>query len=175
MAEAAPAAEKPVAPRKRLPMTLILIVVIALVEAVIFFVIFKAMGGGPQTTHGDETGTHAAEGAPAVEHPTSVEIELVNRFRVPNSVQGKTMLYDVDIVVKVSGARKDAVEKLKTERQGEILDAVAAIIRNLDPRELNEPDLKTLRFQIRRALSEIADDRELIQQVLVPRCVPMRG
>jgi hypothetical protein len=57
---------------------------------------------------------------------------------------------------------------------GEIADAVASIVRSLDPRYLNEPDLKTFRLQVQRALGEIAADPDLIQAVLIPRCVPMR-
>lgn len=169
----APAEPAPAAKKKGLPKTLILIGGITVAEAILFFVAFKLMGGGPSTTHGDEHGSVVQGPEPAAE-VADVEVELLAKFRVPNSVQGKTWLYDLDLVVKVPAHRKADMENLKTTRMGEIADSVASIVRSLDPRYLNEPDLKTFRLQVQRALGEIAADPDLIQAVLIPRCVPMR-
>jgi hypothetical protein len=76
--------------------------------------------------------------------------------------------------VKVAKAKQPAIEALVNSRKGELSDRVARIIRGNDAAVLNEADLKTLRTQVRNTLGDLAGDPEVIQEVLIPRCVPMR-
>jgi len=167
--QAAPAKRKP-----RIPKTALIVGVVTLVEAGVFIMLFMMFSGGPEPTygHGEETVVHGPN--PAETEPT-LEIHLLDKFRVPNNIQGVTWIYDLDLVVKVPAHLADEMETLKESRINEISDAVAGIIRRLDPRYLNEPDLRTLRFQIQRTLSEIANNPDLIEAVLIPRCVPIRA
>ena len=162
------------APRKRrVPMLAVIIAGVALGEALLFFVAIKMFGGGPQTTYGDERSI--VHGPDPSSERSEAEVPLLSKFRVPNSMEGRTWIYELDLVVTVAAHRKGDLERLRDERIGAISDGVAGIIRSLEPRTLNEPDLRTLRAQIQRALGEVAGDRDLIHQVLIPRCVPMRA
>jgi hypothetical protein len=40
---------------------------------------------------------------------------------------------------------------------------------------LHEPELKTLRLKIRHMLNELLGDSEVVIEVLIPTCVPMRA
>lgn len=173
MAEAAPAAP---AAKKKLPMTLILIVAVTVLEAVGFFVAMKMFGGGPQPAHGAE-GEHGEviEGEAPDEHAASMEIQLVKNFRAPNRKGGRPLIFDMDVLLKVSAAREEEVNELIESRSGEISDRMARIIRGADPALLFEADLKTLRLQIAHAIGEVAHDPDLVMEVLIPRCVPIRG
>lgn len=171
-----PNEETPVAaPRRlRVPKTTLIVAAVAIVEAVLFIGVFMLFSGGPQPSygHGEESVVHGPD--PTEVAPT-VEVQLLQKFRVPNNIQGVTWVYDLDLVVKVPAHLSEEMERLKSQRMNEIADGVAGIVRRLDPRYLNEPDLRTLRFQVERALTEISGNPDLIDAVLIPRCVPIRA
>jgi flagellar basal body-associated protein FliL len=178
MAEAEPKTEEqsPPKPKKKLPMTLILVVGVAVVEAAVFFFVMKSMGGGPQVAHGAEEGEHGViEGEDPTASEATAEIELLTNFRAPNRKGGRPMIFDMDVYLKVLSSRKTDVEALIAERTGEIRDRIARVIRGADPEVLYEPELRTIRMQLRHTIGDLAEDPELVQEVLVPRCVPMRG
>lgn len=178
MAESEPRAEEQAAPKpkKKLPMTLILVVGVAVLEAAVFLVIMKSMGGGPQLAHGAEEGQHGViEGEPPAEAVMTAEVSLLTNFRAPNRKGGRPMIFDMDVYLKVLASRKADVDTLIAERTGEVRDRIARVVRGADPEILYEPDLKTIRIQLKQAIGELADDPELVQEVLIPRCVPMRG
>lgn len=178
MAKEAPATEQQTAPRKKLPMTAIIIAGITVVQAAGFFFAFKMFAGPPAPAYGAEhgEGDHHAEGADPhqEEEHGAAEFPLLEKVRVPNNKSGRLYMYDLDVVVVVSAARKPDVEKLKAERAAEISDRVGAIVRAADPRVLEEDDLRTLRTQIQTMLNTICGDAELVQRVLIPRCMPLR-
>lgn len=176
--EASKSAEPAPAPKakKGLPKMLIVIIAVTVVEGGMFFGAMKMFGGGPQVAHGAAEGKDVLHGEDPHKTDTveAVEIELLNRFRVPNDKSGALFIYDLDLFVKVAKAKQTAIETLVTSRKGELSDRVARIIRGNDAAVLNEADLKTLRTQVRNTLGDLAGDPEIIQEVLIPRCVPMR-
>lgn len=164
--------------------TLLVVGVVAALQAGGFFLAMKLFSAGPTPTYGSEgAGGHAgaghADGAahyaagpdPKVEAAT-VEVPLLTKFRVPNNRSGRTILYDFDMVVVVRADRKADVETLVKDRAGEISDQIAQLVRGADSRVMQEFDFRTLRMQILHTLSTIARDDKLIQKVLIPRCVP---
>lgn len=171
------AAAAPPAKKKGLPKTLIIVLGVTIIEAGLFFGAMKMFGGGPQQAHGEPSGENLLHGeephkAEAIE---AVEIELLSKFRVPNDKSGTLFIYDLDVYVKAPKSKSEAIEKIVSERKGELSDRIARIVRGNDAAVLNEADLKTLRMQIRNSLSELADDPEILSEVLIPRCVPMRA
>ena len=177
-APAAGAAAVPPAKKKGLPKTLIIILGVTIVEAGLFFAALKMFGGSPEKAHGEQAGGENVLHGDEPHHEETVEaveIELLTKFRVPNDKSGTLFIYDLDLYVKVPKAKGEAIEKIVGERKGELSDRVARIIRGNDAGVLNEADLKTLRTQIRNSLSELAGDPEIISEVLIPRCVPMRA
>jgi flagellar basal body-associated protein FliL len=165
-----------------------------IIEAAVLFAGFKYLGGGtPQhaagadltteTTHGEgghdaksgDTHGDGKSGAPAVDKKKPTEIQIVD-FRAPNKQSGRTFLYDVTIFAVTKVEYKERVEATIKEREALIKDRVRTIIGQMDPEKLgggSEPGLETLRRQVKYQLDEIVGP-EMIDEVLVPRCIPFR-
>jgi flagellar basal body-associated protein FliL len=132
-----------------------------------------APGGGASGHGGGEKPAEASgSAAPAT---GAAEVVLLQRFKVPNSKGGTTILYDFDISVVVPAARKAAAEEIFKNRAAEISDRVAQIVRQAAPRVLAEDDFATLRGLLKQVLGEITGDGQMVQRVLIPRCVPLRA
>lgn len=173
MAEAeTPQEEAPKKKKGKLPMMAIIIGGITIVEAVAFFALTKVMAPSPEAAHGIEAGDSLSVGDnPAPEQ--TVEVNLLDKFKVPNDKRGKLYIYDFDIAVKVAERDKERMTKMVAERKGEISDRIAAIVRNADFQVLREADLKVLRMHVQHAIGEVAEDMDLVLEVLIPRCVPI--
>lgn len=134
----------------------------------------KAEEGG----HGEEKAGAGKEGdAPAkkFEKKKLYEQPLVE-FRAPNKMSGRTFLYDISIYAVVKGEHMDKVAKTLKDREALIKDRVRTIIAQSDPEKLgggSEPGLETLRRQVKYQLDELLGEG-LIEEVLVPRCIPFR-
>lgn len=122
-------------------------------------------GGG----HGDAKG-----GAAALPVGKTAEVELVKKYKVPNNSRGIAYIYDFDIAMIVPGPQREHAAGLVAANQAQIYDRVGQIVRAAPARVLDEVDFRSLRLQIREALHEIFAEEDLVQQVLIPRCVPIR-
>ncbi len=148
------------------------------IEAIILFVVLKGMGGGAA----DADAAHVVldeHGQPVVEHVEDHEalVEVtVDSFRAQNQLDGRTYLYDVDITVLVKPDVSEEVTATLAASTGLVRDRMTRIVRSIDPQKLNgsaEPGLETLRRQVKYQLDLIVGDG-LIEEVLVPRCIPYR-
>lgn len=117
------------------------------------------------------------EGAPPVKFDKKARVELqVLEFRAPNKMGGRTFLYDVSIYVSVKAEHEAKVKDTITKSGALIKDRVRTIIAQSDPEKLgagSEPGLETLRRQVKHQLDEILGDPKIIDEVLVPRCIPI--
>ncbi len=161
-------------PRKALPKTALLIVGIMVLEAGGFLAAMKLFGSGPGSTYGAEGG-HYVQGHDPTTQPATAEVEVVRKFKVLNTKSGRAYVYDFDITALVPGDRLAEMQKLVTERSGELADRLAMVIRSADPRELEADDLQSLRLKFKREIGGIANDESLVLRVLIPRCVQMRA
>jgi len=167
-----------------------------IIEAAVLFAGFKFLGGGtPQHASGTELSTEApagdghgdgksvgdghsggaGTGAATVDKKKPVEMQIVD-FRAPNKQSGRTFLYDVTIFAVTKVEFKERVEATIKEREALIKDRVRTIIGQMDPEKLgggSEPGLETLRRQVKYQLDEIVGEG-MIDEVLVPRCIPFR-
>jgi len=150
-----------------------IVAAVALLEGAGFFVFLKFFGGGPGVSHGASS-AHVVAPEPQPQEPSSVEVVVLQRFRVPNSKSGQTLIYDFDLSVVVPASRKAEMEQAVKNRFAEISDRVSQTIRQSSPRVLGEDDFTTLRQLLKQNLDEIARDNQLIQRVLIPRCVPLK-
>ena len=172
-------ADEPAAPPKTknsTVVTLMIVLIVAGIEAAAFFVAMKYLGGGPSPSFG-ASGEHVMEGdgeGAGEDGADSGEVVLLERFRVPNDKSGSTIIYDFDISVVVPAERRAEMEEVIATRASEIRDRAAQTIRQASKRVLDEDDFGTLRMLLKLALSEIVGDDEMIKKVLIPRCVPMR-
>lgn len=171
--------------KKRPNKTLLLVVGVAVIEAITLWVVFSMLSPTPTPAgagavaaetdaHGDGT-THVIAGADPTKNVDALEIALLAKVRAPNDRSGRLFMYDFDLKIKVQSKNGEKVNKIVEMRAGEISDKIAQIVRAAEPAVLSEPDLKTLRMQIHRVLGDIAGDHELVLEVLIPRWVPIRG
>lgn len=190
-AEAAPAEGKEGAAPKKAPIWTklpVLVGGIMVLEAVVLIAAFKMMGGGTtKAAHADvelkagegahgEAGAHGEGGAGGATDKKIHELEVIS-FRAPNMSTGRRFIYDVAIFAAVKDQNKAKVEAILKERQATVSDRVRTIIAMSDPDKLgggSEPGLETLRRQVKYQLEEIAGEG-LIEEVLIPRCIPFRG
>lgn len=173
--------------------TPVLIGVVMIIEAIIIFAGVKMLGGGgPQTAIGaeleepahGEAGAHGegdhgdgghGEGAP-IDRKKPVEV-LVLEFRAPNKMSGRTFIYDVAIYAVTKGEFAEQVKTAVKDREASIKDRIRTIIAQSDPDKLgggSEPGLETLRRQVKHQLDELIGEK-MIDEVLVPRCIPFRA
>jgi len=178
--------------------TPVLLGIVMVVEAMVLFAGFKFLGGGPKSTHADielshDEGGHDAhgEGGGHDEHGEGksggggggstdknrlVELNVVD-FKAPNTMNGRRYLYDVSVYVSVKGDFETKVKDRIKDRDALIKDRLRTIIGQMDPEKLgggSEPGLETLRRQVKSQLEIIIGDG-MIDEVLVPRCIPFRA
>jgi flagellar basal body-associated protein FliL len=190
--DAAPAAGSPdkAAPKAGvLGKTPVLLGAVMLIEAAVLFAGFKVLGGGgPQsaagaelaTSEGDDphdphgSGSHGSAGKGGGAKKC-VELLVVD-FKAPNKASGRTFLYDVAIYVVTRSEHEAKVKDTLKEREALIKDRVRTIIAQSDPEKLtggSEPGLETLRRQVKYQLDIILGEG-VIEEVLVPKCIPFR-
>jgi flagellar basal body-associated protein FliL len=149
---------------------------VMLIEAVLLFGGFKLFGGAkPQHASGAELA--AGEGAGKGDNKKkTVEINILD-FKAPNKVSGRTFLYDVSLYVVTKAEFEQRVKSTIEDKKALIQDRFRTIIAQSDPEKLgggSEPGLETLRRQVKYQLDEILGEG-LIDEVLVPRCIPFRA
>ncbi len=156
--------------------------VVMVMEAAILFAGFKLMGSTAKNAHGTELVTTDSHGAASAhgEGGTGTgkvaEVEVL-KFKAPNKLTGRTVLYDVQIFVTVKPEFKDRVKGAIDERDASIKHRIRTIIAQTDPEKLgggSEPGLETLRRQVKTQLDELIGEG-LIEEVLVPHCIPYRA
>ncbi len=158
---------------KRPIMTVALITLVAILEAGVFIIVIRYMGAGAEAAYGQ--GEHAMAEIEAPEIATA-EVSLLQGFRVPNTKSGKTIIYDFDITVVCPAddpARLEAIQQALAAREAAISDRAAQLVRSASPRVLEEDDFRTLREQLQMAIMDVLGDPDAVQQVLIPRCVPI--
>ena len=162
---------------------------VMVLEAAVLFAGFKFLGGGaPHASagaeivdvehgHGDGHGEHGGASAGASDKKRPVEI-LVLEFRAPNKISGRTFVYDVSVYVQTRNEHQEKVKQIIKDREALIKDRIRTIIAQSEPEKLGggslEPGLETFRRQVKYQLDEIVGEG-LIDEVLVPRCIPFRA
>ena len=152
--------------------TLSILASVFVVEGLAIFMCF-VLAGGPSDARADEVARQeAAEAAKPVEL-------LVVAERFPNTLTGRTYLYDTEVFIQVRRKHKQIVEEKLEQMAATIKSDIAQIFRAAKPGHLHEPTLATLRRQIRARLSERlghdAEEESLLRDVLIPRCTQFRA
>lgn len=204
-APAAPAPEKkdaPVATKSGagglFAKTPVLLGIAMVLEAIVLFAGFKFLGGGPKAavavnlggdekaadSHGGGGSGESAGGHGEKSHgkPGSgdkrqlVEVNVVD-IKAPNTQNGRRYLYDVSVFITVRGELEQKVKDALKQREVMIKDRMRTLIAQMDPEKLgggSEPGLETLRRQVKTQLEIIIGD-DMIDEVLVPKCIPFRA
>lgn len=139
-----------------------------ILEGAGIFVAMKFLGADPDPTVGME------QALVPTTKPWEESQEIpVAKVRVLNSNGARAMLYNVRVVVRVHHENLTRVEEFVKGRAGTVEDTIGRVIRSADERHLAEPGLETLKRQVRHELGKLLGDEELIEQVLIPDCMPM--
>lgn len=141
---------------------------IMVVEGVAVFMCMKFLGSDPDPTVGMEQ-TQVPTTRPWQE---SNEI-MVAKVRVLNNSGAKAMLYNVKVVIRVNHQKEQRVADFIESRKNTVQDVISRVIRSAEERHLSEPGLETLKRQVRHELGALLGDDSLIEQVLIPECMPM--
>jgi flagellar basal body-associated protein FliL len=177
--------------------TPVLLGIVMLLEAVVLFAGFKFLGGGPKPASAvelaqDDGGGHDGHGEGGEGHGEGgggggggkksndkdrvVELNVVE-MKAPNTQNGRRFIYDMSVYASVKGEFEAKVKDRIKDRDALIRDRLRTIIAQMDPEKLgggSEPGLETLRRQIKTQLEIIIGDG-MIDEVLVPRCIPFRA
>lgn len=198
--EAAPAPAKEGAEKKEegkkagggglLAKTPVLLGIVMIIEAVVLFAGFKFLGGGPKQAAAidlvKEEGDHGGGGhgehgdkEGAKKGPTEKEmpVEVLPTFKESNAQSGRRYIYEMSVSAVVKSENEEKVKEIIKNRQVFIRDRIGTIIRQIDPDKLaggSEPGLETLKRQIKAQLEIIVGDG-MIEEVLVPACIPYRA
>jgi len=177
--------------------TPVLLGAVMIIEAIVLFAGFKFLGAGAKQAEGATLVSETSEGGDAksegegkgksegeggekskgpIDKKKSVVIK-VTEFKAPNKKSGSTFLYDLKICAVLKAEYQKRVEDAISEREPLIQDRIRTIIAQSDPEKLSggtEPGLETLRRQVKYQLDEIIGEEGMIDEVLVPRCIPFR-
>jgi flagellar basal body-associated protein FliL len=166
--------------------TPVLLGIVMILEAVVLFGGFKFLGGGAKQAsavdlakeiadgHGNKDG-HGGDKKPA-DRTGFVEVNVVD-FKAPNAQNGRRFIYDTTVFVTIKSDFEQKVKDKIKASDALIKDRMRTIIAQMDPEKLgggSEPGLETLRRQIKTQLEIIIGDG-MIDEVLVPRCIPFRA
>jgi flagellar basal body-associated protein FliL len=157
--------------------TPVLLTGVMIIEAIVLVAGFKILGGGPRRATAAELVAEAEKAGEkgAADRKKTVEVQVVE-FKAPNNANGRTFLYDVSIYVITKAEFEQRVKDTFKDKGALIQDRIRTIIAESDPEKLgggSEPGLETLRRQVKYQLDEIVGDG-VIDEVLVPRCIPFR-
>ena len=145
---------------------------VMVIEAAALIGGFKIFGGKPQSAEAAlVTPNPAADAA----KKKTIEVPVVD-FKALNRSNGHTFLFDISIVAVTKADNEQKVTDTFKDSKALIEDRLRTIIAESDPEKLSggtEPGLETLRRQVKYQLDRILGDG-VIDEVLVPRCIPYR-
>ena len=165
-------AEPGASPKKKKLFVLGLIAGIMLAEGVGVYVVVRMSAEDPA----------AAEAALAaeLENPEmlaeTMDAELVvGECDGINRKSGRSIVVHMALSVRVAAENRERAAKLVELRESTVKDRVQMILRSADPQHLNEPNLDTLKRQIKFELDQILGDDELVLEVLVTQILQTRS
>lgn len=168
--------------------TPVLLGLVMVLEAVVLFAGVKFLGSGPKAAvaidlkeeakggHGDKTDAHGGTEKKTGPKEKTVEVPVLD-FKAPNTQNGRRYIYDVSVFATVNAESNEKVKERIKANDALIRTRIRTIIAQMDPDKLgggSEPGLETLSRQIKAQLEIIIGDG-MIDEVLVPRCIPFRA
>lgn len=119
--------------------------------------------------HGHGKGNPPTAGQPATVPPADgmTEIEVADS-RLHNVRSGRSMIVRIKVSVLVLSQRADLMKSMIDQRKARLHERVSSVVRNAEPKLLDEPGLETLKRQLKFELTQVIGDPELIKEVLIP-------
>ncbi len=155
------------APAKKGRMTPLLIVgALMAAEGVGVFFVANALSPPPAATLAGMEGSGDGSAADGAED--YAEIELAE-CRPSNSKSGRFVTFHVRVSALVATEDLERAQKLVASKRARLEDTVNTVIRSAEPKELNEPELGTLKRRLKHGFGEVFGDDQLVKQVLIPQ------
>jgi flagellar basal body-associated protein FliL len=163
--------EAPSKNRKRLMAAGAILLVMGLEALAIFILVKTYVAPSPQAAQAQEfpgLDSNAGEKAPRLS-----EVEVA-KVRALNEKSPRAVIYDLTVYAVIAAEDRGAFEAAVNRRKQTIRDRFVTIVRGADPSYFREPDLLTLRTQLKTALAKIVGEEINVQEVLVPAIIPFR-
>jgi flagellar basal body-associated protein FliL len=122
-----------------------------------------AGGQGAAAPSGGEGGLNAKEGTPA---PASVEVK-VGEFRAQNRRGQQSYILQFTVYASVADSDKPRLEETITAKSAKLKDRFIRVVRGMEPERFVEPDLTTLRTQIKEELCNVVGGGMKVEEVLL--------
>jgi flagellar basal body-associated protein FliL len=151
---------------------LIVIAAVMLVEGGVIFAIAHFLRPEPAPAAAAEQ--HGMEGESAMPAIDYSEIEIAPIDAI-NTRDGRAFLYHLEVSALVRLMHKDTCKGLIDARKATIRDRLDTLLRNADPKYLNEPGLETLRRQIKFELDKVFKDEKLVDEILITKFLKSRA
>jgi flagellar basal body-associated protein FliL len=154
--------------RKGLPLKMLIVVAGLMIGEAAGVYVLVGMSGSRAEPAAAEI--HGAEQADLAQ---SVEIELIDE-KFQNMQTGRVWIWDTQIVLKARKKNQEFIETELENRNAEIMEGVAQIMRRAQHSHLREAELTTINRQLTayldKCLGPDADGHTRIERVLIPKC-----
>jgi flagellar basal body-associated protein FliL len=138
---------------------------VMLAEALVVFVLVKSFGGAsPASAQAAAAGGLVATEGEKV--PERVELK-VGEFRAQNRSGQQSYLLQFTVFAAVPEPEQEKVEKAIMAKSATIKDRFTRVVRAMDPERFIEPELTTLRTQIKAELSQVLGSDLNVGEVLL--------
>jgi flagellar basal body-associated protein FliL len=156
-------------PKKKSPiMTMAIVAVVMVLEALgaVGFIMFS--GGGASNAN-----ANSIDGEELAEEEMTLEVGLIDG-RFQNLASGQAWTWNIEAVLQIKKKNEAKVTEELERRSAEIKEGVALIIRRSAHSHLTEPGLETLHRQIAAYIEQVfgfdPDGESMVERVLIPRC-----
>lgn len=170
MAENAAAAEEVAQPaptgRRKSVLVFGIMAGVMIVEALVVFVLVKSFAGSAspaQAQAADQGGLVATEGQKA---PARAEVK-VGEFRAQNRKGQQSYMLQFSVFAAVAEPDKPKMDEAMASKAATIKDRFSRVVRSLDPERFVEPDLITLRTQLKEELAQVLGSEIKVEEVLL--------
>ena len=155
--------------KKKSPiMTIAIVGVVMLLEAVGVAGFVMLSGGGASSAN-----ANSIEGKELAEQEKTVELPLIDG-RFQNHASSQAWVWNVEAVLQVKKKNEESVTGELERRKAEITEGVALIIRRSAHAHLMEPGLETLHRQIAAYVEQIfgtdPNGDPMVERVIIPKC-----
>jgi len=94
------------------------------------------------------------------------EVDIAD-CRPTNKMSGKLITVKLHVSALVRRGDVERATRLVAEREGRLRDRINFVIRSIEIKHLNEPDLQTIKRLLKKEFDHVFDDATLVREVLI--------
>ena len=143
---------------------ILIVAALMLGEGAAIYFVTSSLSGTP--TPADAAEGEGGPGGAVVSEEDFVEVEL-GQARPTNRSTGKTVTISCQVSVLVEPGVTDLVEKVIEAKRARLFDRINFVFRSADLRQLDEPNLTTIKRRLRQELNTLFGEEEPIKDVAI--------